>query len=394
MASRMKTLLVMGATLGRLPKADLRRLEDAGERPRTLLLEDELSADVLDATHFAHLPRLLKLLYRRLPGWLAQTLEALRLRRRYDVVVTWDDRIALLYAFLLGLIRSRSRHVAIVSWMGPAKKGSMLRRVQKHVDRVVVWTRFHRDMLAELYGIAFQRLALVPYWVDERFFAPAAIEQDMICAVGDSKRDYRTLLDALADQPTPCRIVTQATRQQDAVGDWGVTGQVLGNASSSLENVIIGAASPSELRDVYARSRFVVVPLFPSLRDHGITSVFEAMAMGKAVICTQTDGLTGMVEDGVTGILVPPGNPDALRAAIQRLWEQPELAQRLGMAGRKHVEAYNRLDLFVAAVRQAVADVAPHGRQASGAGESAIIQGALRGSATDQPLMSAPTRAN
>ncbi|HEX6123398.1 MAG TPA: glycosyltransferase family 4 protein, partial [Ktedonobacterales bacterium] len=170
--------------------------------------------------------------------------------------------------------------------------------------------------------------------------------------------------------------------------------QVLGNASSSLENVIIGAASPSELRDVYARSRFVVVPLFPSLRDHGITSVFEAMAMGKAVICTQTDGLTGMVEDGVTGILVPPGNPDALRAAIQRLWEQPELAQRLGMAGRKHVEAYNRLDLFVAAVRQAVADVAPHGRQASGAGESAIIQGALRGSATDQPLMSAPTRAN
>lgn len=387
----MKTLLVMSATLERLPEAEQRRLEDEGKRPRTLLLEDQLSADVLDAAYFARLPRPLTLLYRPLPGWLKQTFEALRIRRRYDAVVTWDDRVALLYAFLLGLIRSRSRHVAIVSWMGPVKKGNMLRRVQKHIDRVVVWTRFHRDLLTELYGVAFRRLALAPYWVDERFFAPMATEQDMVCAVGDSKRDYRTLLDALVDLPIPCRIVSNATQRQDAVGDWGVTSQVLSGASASMANVTIGAATSLELREVYARSRFVVVPLFPSLRDHGITSVFEAMAMGKAVICTQTDGLTDIIEDGVTGILVPPGDPAALRAAIQQLWQQPELAQRLGAAGRQRVEECNRLDLFVAAVRQAVADVAPEGKRLSGAREAVGATIASQVEATNHHLVGART---
>jgi glycosyltransferase involved in cell wall biosynthesis len=378
----------MSATLARLPNADQRRLEDAGERPRTLLLEDQLSADVLDAAYFAGLSRPLRLFYRRLPGWLAQTLEALRVRRRYDVVVTWDDRVALLYAFLLGMIRSRSRHVAIVSWMGPVKKGSMLRRVQKRIDRIVVWTRFHRDLLAELYSIAPQRFALAPYWVDDQFFAPRKAGQDMICAVGDSKRDYGTLVGALSGLPLPCRIVTQAA-MRDLAGDWGVTGQALESASSSLANIKIGAATASELRDVYARSRFVVVPLFPSLRDHGITSVFEAMAMGKAVICTQTDGLTGMIEDGVTGILVPPGDPDALRAAIKRLWDEPDLAQRLGAAGRKRVEAHNRLDLFVAAVRQAVSEVVTGGGRASPVEEAATLKGTPQASATNHRLVGA-----
>jgi len=60
-----------------------------------------------------------------------------------------------------------------------------------------------------------------------------------------------------------------------------------------------------ELRDLYARSRFVVAPLVPSESDNGVTVILEAMVMGKPVVCSRTRGQVDVVQDGVTGIYVP-----------------------------------------------------------------------------------------
>jgi glycosyltransferase involved in cell wall biosynthesis len=62
--------------------------------------------------------------------------------------------------------------------------------------------------------------------------------------------------------------------------------------------------------------------------------VREAMAWGRPVVATAVGGLTDAVEDGVTGLLVPPGDVAALRAAIERLLGDAELRARLGAAGR------------------------------------------------------------
>jgi glycosyltransferase involved in cell wall biosynthesis len=62
------------------------------------------------------------------------------------------------------------------------------------------------------------------------------------------------------------------------------------------------------------------------------------MAMGKALICTDTEGQVGVLEDGVNAIRVPPQDPSALRAAVQRLRNDPELRARLGAAGRRTAE--------------------------------------------------------
>src|SRR5262249_9707750 len=107
----------------------------------------------------------------------------------------------------------------------------------------------------------------------------------------------------------------------------------------------------------YARSRFVVLPLFPGFRDHGITTLAEAMAMGKAVICTRTYGQIEFLDDGVNGMLVPPNDPEALRAAIQYLWEHPDLAMQMGTKGRERAEEIFALDRFVANVQQVAEDV-------------------------------------
>ena len=79
--------------------------------------------------------------------------------------------------------------------------------------------------------------------------------------------------------------------------------------------------------------------------------------MGKAVICSRIYGQIDFVEDGKTGLFVPPGDPQALRAAIHYLWEHPDITAQMGAEGRKRVEEIFALDHFVANVRQVAEDV-------------------------------------
>ena len=67
----------------------------------------------------------------------------------------------------------------------------------------------------------------------------------------------------------------------------------------------------------------------------------EAMAAGRPVVASAVGGLTGIVADGDTGILVPPGDAAALRNAIQRLVADPVLRARMGGEGRKRATAYS-----------------------------------------------------
>ena len=71
------------------------------------------------------------------------------------------------------------------------------------------------------------------------------------------------------------------------------------------------------------------------------TVAMEAMAVGKPVIASRIGGLPEIVTDGETGILVEPGDSDALRTAIETLVNDPALAARMGAAGRERVSAFH-----------------------------------------------------
>jgi glycosyltransferase involved in cell wall biosynthesis len=80
------------------------------------------------------------------------------------------------------------------------------------------------------------------------------------------------------------------------------------------------------------------------------------------VISTRVGGIPEVVEDGVTGILVPPGDAEALAAAMRRLVEDAELRARMGAAGRERYLAKftdtAMADAWVAAVRDGLARLA------------------------------------
>jgi glycosyltransferase involved in cell wall biosynthesis len=118
----------------------------------------------------------------------------------------------------------------------------------------------------------------------------------------------------------------------------------------------LGMLSRDEL---YAHLRRAAVVVFPSRREGFPVACAEAMAHGRAVVATSVGGLPDMVVDGETGLLVPPGDPAALRAALDRLLADADLRRRLGAAARERIATiagWDRvIDQTVAAYEAAVA---------------------------------------
>jgi glycosyltransferase involved in cell wall biosynthesis len=96
----------------------------------------------------------------------------------------------------------------------------------------------------------------------------------------------------------------------------------------------VGFVPHDELGPYYERASIVVVP---SRREGYGVVAREAMAYGRAVVATDVGGLPDAIEDGVTGLLVPPRDPAALRAALERLLSDADLRARLGVAARRKV---------------------------------------------------------
>jgi glycosyltransferase involved in cell wall biosynthesis len=333
----MKTLtLVRGR--GRRPIAELEKLEAEDAWPRVTLYEKRLQSDMIDRADVDREPGVRGWLCRRLPPGLALAL-----------VVSWAEGFGLPFATLLKLTGDRTPHVALFSWISAPKKAAVLRRVHSSIDRIVLWSSLQRDFALRELGIPAERITFLRWLVDEKFWRPMDVPIDGVCAAGREMRDYATLIEAVRDWPVPLHIAAnaEAGRRDRWMAD-------LEAIREFPPHVTLGAKPFPELRALYARSRFVVVPLLPTETDNGITVMTEAMAMGKPVICSRVAGQRDLLEDGVNGLFVPPRDPRALRQAMEHLWSHPEECVRMGREGRKRIERHHRLEDFVDGVKRAV----------------------------------------
>jgi glycosyltransferase involved in cell wall biosynthesis len=104
--------------------------------------------------------------------------------------------------------------------------------------------------------------------------------------------------------------------------------------------------------DVPAVTAALDVAVLPSYREALGLTVLEAMALSRPVVASNVGGIPEMIEDGVTGLLVPPRDAGALAAAILRLLRDHPLADTLGRAGHDLVHESFCIELMVAAVEQ------------------------------------------
>lgn len=84
--------------------------------------------------------------------------------------------------------------------------------------------------------------------------------------------------------------------------------------------------------------------VLPSLSEACSNALLEAMATGRPVVATRVGGNPALVEDEVTGLLVPPGDPAALAKAVIRLIQEPELAADLAVRAQRRVRTELSMD--------------------------------------------------
>lgn len=301
----------------------------------------------------------------RLPGWWSLAREVQRRKAEYDAVVTWGEKLSFAMLAQQHLSTLSKPHIALMYQFEKLNVRVPLSLLKRRLHAVVTWSSVQRRALIERLGFPAERVYLIRHYVDQMFYRPQQADDHMICGVGAEMRDYATLKEALHGTNIPCHIASDQVRipgRFRLLSDHRVPiGQILGRADPELT---AGRMSLSELRKLYARSRFVVVPLLHSDTDNGVTVILEAMAMGKPVICSRTRGQVDVIQEGVTGIYVPVGDAPAMRAAILALWNDPERARQMGLSARAYVEKYHSLERFTASVRSA-AEASLDGRLAT-----------------------------
>ncbi len=258
-----------------------------------------------------------------------------------DCIVVVEEGLALGMSFLAMVRRIRIPIVCIRCRLSMLKSGSpALRILTSYVIRAthtILISRAEAETLPKRFSLKECHYSLNPFGVDDGFWSPAERQGKFVLAVGDSFRDYETLLRASKDIEAPVLIVTSQHLNQPLP-----------------ENVTVRAGSwrkellrDDELRDLYQRAICVVVPLTDRLAPTGQSACLQAMSCGRPVIMTKTRGLWDRnLRDGENLLLFSPGDSAGLAARVNRLVGDPSLAAELGYAGRESVCRHFRIADF------------------------------------------------
>ena len=283
------------------------------------------------------------------PAYLSFGWQALKEARSgsYDLVVAWESDTGLplaLFRKMLG-INSPPLVVLTFSVRGPAAHFlPLLRFAVRGVDFMTVPTHFEQGHYAALLGFPQEKILYCPYGTYDMFRdLPPGQRSDFVFSGGRSERDYKTLFAAVAELPIPFVINARPFNL---------------NGLPIPSNVTANNLLPmDQFRDLNWRSRFVVVPVENVKQAAGISSVLYAMSAGKTVIASDVPGLHDYITEGETGLFVPSQDPLALRQAIQHLWDDPQLASRMGQRARQvYLERYT-FDALAQRVVQTLHDI-------------------------------------
>lgn len=279
------------------------------------------------------------------PGQWAQLTRFIR-SQRYDIVHTQEHK-----SNFLGALVQRWVPVRVVATLHgypqAHRRMQLYRRIDRHVLRhfdhvVAVSEALRRELIAT--GIRPERLSTVYNGIDVDAFRAQA-------------GDRRTL-----SQPANGPVVTIVARLSAEKGvSYFLDGAAVLRARFPTATFVVVGDGPlrPDLEAQAARVRLADpaavsflghrhdvarlmaqsdVVVLSSLREGCPMVLIEALALGKPVVATRVGGIPEIIEDGVTGLLVPPRDSRALAAAIERLLVDPALAAALAERGRRRVE--------------------------------------------------------
>jgi glycosyltransferase involved in cell wall biosynthesis len=275
---------------------------------------------------------------------------------RFDVLQTW-----IFAANTYGRIAARRARVPVVVtaemavdlWKGP-RELAIDRYLARRTDRVVGNSRAVVDFYRQV-GVPGDRLALIRSGIGDE--EPPRVDPAEVRAGFGWPGDAPLLLFAgrLAAQKGVDDLIAAIDLVQYGlpelrvliVGDGPLRTQLEATAHAfRLDGMVRFTGHRDDVPRLLAAADVLVLP---SLYEGLPNVVLEAMRFAKPVVATAAPGTTEVVADGRTGLLVPLRDPPALAQAIRTVVRDPELARRLGAAGRARVESEFRVDSMIEA---------------------------------------------
>jgi glycosyltransferase involved in cell wall biosynthesis len=287
-------------------------------------------------------------------------LAAILRRERYDIVNAYGFKASVAVRVLVRLLAPRARFVSGVRGLHTAEferpdgpEACLVLGVERVLSPLVhaydANSRGALDVLAGA-GVPRSRLHYIPNgielgpWTVERPAAPNEVPTIVCVARFVPRKRHPDLLRAtgeLVRRGTSLHLVLvgngpELARCRALVLDQGIDEHVTFAGAAGHDAVPRHLAGA----DVFC---------LPSAWEGMAGSVMEAMATGLPVVGTRVNGISDLVEDGRTGLLVPTRDPGRLAAALERLIDDAELRRRLGAAGRARIESCFSLEGMVKA---------------------------------------------
>ncbi|HOG46590.1 MAG TPA: glycosyltransferase [Anaerolineae bacterium] len=289
-------------------------------------------------------------------------------RRRYDVIHSnfWMSgwvacelkaRLGLPFVHIfhaLGAIKRLEQGAADTS---PAGRHEMELRIIREVDRLIAQCPAEVDDLRRYYTASLANVCVVPSGVNIRRYRPVPrraararlglrADERIAGYVGRlvPRKGVDTLMAAfarvaVARPAAPLRLMVVGGETRDPEEDPTPEMARLRGLAAELgvaERVwFVGKRQPDELAEYYGAADVMVS--VPWYEPFGLTPL-EAQACGRAFIGSAVGGITYTVDEGVTGLLVPPRDDAALADKLALLLSDAPLRHRLGRAGRRRVE--------------------------------------------------------
>lgn len=235
-------------------------------------------------------------------------------------------------------------------------------QVLKTADCVIAATLAEQSQLQFLYHADQERIAIIPPGVDVSHFYPIAADEAK-CVIGVPEDDHMMLfvgrieplkgVDTLIRAIAHMRItgVTDQYPHYLAIigGDPNADAQVMNSEMARLQNlsrelglqdlvVFLGKRAQSSLPYYYSAADVLIMP--SHYESFGMVAL-EAMACGTPVVASQVGGLAFLIQDGVTGYVIPGGDHLALSQRLTQLISQPELRERLGQQAATYARQYS-----------------------------------------------------
>lgn len=263
---------------------------------------------------------------------------------KYEVVVTANIKTAQVFGFIksvLGL--KKPKHIILELMLDEASESLMWKiknRFQRFcfssVEVVFVSARNEITIYSQRLGLPEERLRFLPFHTN--VIDPRMIEGSCgyILSAGRTGRDYATLAAAVEGLNVQVVVVSDSHLVQ------GI---------QFPANVEVRIDIPyRDYLDLLYGCSMVVVPLQKLVKSTGQVVVLEAMALGKPVVATATTGTEDYIEHGVTGILVPPEDSEALKKAVSDFIQSPVSYTDLALRALEQVKKHHTFKAYTGTI--------------------------------------------